>query len=236
MDVLISLYNIKKRFGEVTVLKGIDLQIRKGEIFGLLGPNGAGKTTLIRSLLSLIKTDEGLVEFKGSPRTDQDIQECFGFLPENFFPPRNLKARELLEILGWGFGLTSGRVDSLLELVGLRDQGSKYIRAYSRGMIQRLGLAVALLKDPEVLVFDEPTLGLDPLGQRQVLGLLRQLNQKGKTIFFSSHILSQIEKLCSRIGIIHQGSISFVGTVGEVLQKHSTDSLDEAFLRQVSPN
>lgn len=235
MGELIALHNIKKRFGKTTVLKGIDLTINQGEIFGLLGANGAGKTTLIRSLLGLININEGSVEFEGKPRTSRDIQEHFGFLPENFLPPKNLQAGELLSMLGWGFGLKAKDVDSLLELVGLAAQKHQYIRTFSRGMIQRLGLAVCLFKKPQVLILDEPTLGLDPLGQRDILSLLSELSREGKTIFFSSHILSQIEKLCSHIGVIHQGAISFVGTVKEVLLKHNAVSLEEAFLKQVGP-
>ena len=137
MNNFIELSKIIKCFAKTAVLKSVDLTIRQGEIFGLLGVNGAGKTTLIRSLLGLIKTNSGSVSFKGLPRTDKDVQEYFGFLPENFFPPKNLKALELLKILGWGYGLSSARVEGLLEDVGLKEHRNKYIGAFSRGMIQR---------------------------------------------------------------------------------------------------
>lgn len=229
-SVIISFHNIEKQFPEVTALQGLSLQIMQGEIFGLLGLNGAGKTTLLRCLLGLIKPNFGEIFFKGNPLGDGDIQKNFGFLPENFQPYGNLTGRELLRILAWGLGLSSAHVDSLFEQTGLSHQKDKYIRAYSRGMIQRLGLVIALLKNPEVIILDEPTIGLDPLGQSQILGLLKELNQKGKTVFFSSHTLSQVEKVCQRIAIIHCGRIVFVGKTEELLKKHNSTSLEEAFL------
>ena len=233
MYPLISLENIKKQFGQSLVLEDISLRINQGEIFGLLGLNGAGKTTLIRCLLGLLKVNNGSISFKGRSLRPQDVRENFGFLPENFSPPQNLKAGEFLRILGRGLGAKTNQVDRLLELVGLKEHSRKYIKAFSRGMIQRLGLAVCLLKDPEVLILDEPALGLDILGQRQVLELISGLNQQGKTVFFTSHILSQIEKTCARIGIIHRGRISFSGSAEELTRKHNVPGLEEAFLREI---
>lgn len=233
MASLISFQKINKRFGKTLVLTHIDLEIEKGEIFGLLGPNGAGKTTLLRCLLGLLEVSKGAIFFKGKHLENKDIQKEFGFLPENFLPPQNLKAVEFLKILSGGLKQNSRRVDSLFELVGLDKHKNKYIKMYSRGMIQRLGIATALLKDPEVLVLDEPTLGLDPLGQRQILRLLVALNKEGKTIFFSSHIISQIEKVCTRIGVIHHGKIKFVGSITELIAEHNVSGLEDAFLREV---
>ncbi|MDD3296535.1 MAG: ABC transporter ATP-binding protein [Candidatus Omnitrophica bacterium] len=233
MTKIITLQGIEKSFGKTKVLRGIDLDIYSGEIFGLLGVNGAGKTTLIRALLGLINIDSGKVKFQGRKRSFSDIHSQFGFLPENFLPPKNLKAIEFLSILGWGLGLKSKAVYGLLEQVGLSEHRNKYIKAYSRGMIQRLGLAVCLLKGPEVLVLDEPTLGLDPLGQAQVLELLHRLNKEGKTIFFSSHILSQMQGLCSRVGVIHSGVIKTISVVSDLLDKHKAKSLEEAFLKEI---
>jgi ABC-2 type transport system ATP-binding protein len=233
MAALIALNNIEKRFGKNLILKNINLEINKGEIFGLLGPNGAGKTTLMRSLLGLLKVNQGTFSFKGNVYQSQDIQKHFGFLPESFLPPKNLNAAEFLRILSWSFDLKAKDINSLFKLVGLWEHRKKPIRAYSRGMIQRLGLASCLLKDPEVVILDEPTLGLDPLGQKMVLNLLAELNKNGKTIFFSSHSLSQIEGLCTRIAIIHEGCIVFVGTVEELFRKHNVSSLEAAFLEEV---
>ncbi|MBI4846614.1 MAG: ABC transporter ATP-binding protein [Candidatus Omnitrophica bacterium] len=233
MSVLICFKNLKKNFGSTEVLKGINLDLEQGEIFGLLGPNGAGKTTLLRCLLGLLKIQQGNIYYKDRQLTNKDIRFKFGFLPENFSPPKNLKAVELLNILSWGIVSQYNNTDSLLGLVGLLENKNKYIGAYSRGMIQRLGLACALLKDPQVLILDEPTLGLDPLGQRSMIELLKQLNGQGKTIFFSSHILSQIEKVCARVGIIDKGSLKFTGMVSEIIRKHKVLSLEDAFLKEV---
>lgn len=233
MQPLISFENIKKRFARTIVLEDINLQINKGEIFGLLGLNGAGKTTLIRCLLGLLRPSAGAIFFNSSALSANNIRKGFGFLPENFSPPLNLKAEEFLRILGYGLGARTKDVKRLLELVDLKEHSRKYLKTYSRGMIQRLGLAACLLKNPEVIILDEPTLGLDPLGQKQVLEMLSSLNQQGKTIFFSSHILSQLEKVCARIGIIHCGRIRFIGAAQEVIQKHNAFSLEEAFLREI---
>lgn len=230
---ILSCRNLSKHFGKVIALEDINLEIKQGEIFGLLGPNGAGKTTLLRCILKLINSSRGAIFFKDRFLLNRDIQENFGFLPENFQPPANLTGREFLKILGWALNLKTLQVDSCLEQVGLTEQKDKPIKAYSRGMIQRLGVAIALLKEPELIILDEPTLGLDPIGQSQILSLLINLNKQGKTIFFSSHILSQIEKVAHRIGIIHQGKLRFVGNVGEIMNKHNSPSLEEAFLREI---
>ena len=230
---LIVFQNIQKRFDKTVVLEDISFSLNRGEIFGLLGLNGAGKTTLIRCLLGLLKVNGGSISFQGRSLTPQDVRENFGFLPENFSPPQNLKAGEFLRVLGRGLGAKTNQVDRLLELVGLKEHSRKYIKAFSRGMIQRLGLAVCLLKDPRVLILDEPALGLDILGQRQVLELIGGLNQQGKTIFFTSHIFSQIEQTCARIGVLHQGRIKFSGPAKELTGKHNVSGLEEAFLREI---
>jgi len=232
---MLSCKRISKRFGNDTLaLEEVSLAVKKGEVFGLLGLNGAGKTTLLRCIVKLIEPTSGEIFFKTNPLLNQDIQRNFGFLPENFSPPPNLKAKELLEILTWGLNLNPARVNLCLEQVGLIEQRHKSISQYSRGMIQRLGLALALLKEPEIIILDEPTLGLDPLGQAQILSILVSLNKKGKTVFFSSHTLSQIEKVCHRIAIINQGRLRFVGDIAEITAKHRSHSLEEAFLKEVS--
>ncbi len=225
---------VSKRYGRATVLQGIDLAIQQGEIVGLLGANGAGKTTLIKCAMQLIKPTSGTILFRERPLVSQDIQQHVGFLPENFQPPGTLTANELLGLLAQGLGLPLARVEACLEQVGLREQTHKPIRAYSRGMIQRLGLAIALLKEPAVMILDEPTLGLDPLGQAQMLQRLLDLNAQGKTIFFSSHILSQIERVCHRIAVIQRGGLRFVGSVKEFIQKHQRATLEEAFLQEMT--
>ena len=230
---IVSLRNIEKSFGKISVLKDVSLSLYKGEIFGLLGPNGAGKTTFIRCLLGLLKINSGEIDFNGRRLSAEDVLDNFGFLPENFIPPRNLKAVEFIKILSWGLNHKAKDADYLLEIVGLKEHKNKYIKTYSRGMIQRLGLAVCLIKEPKVIVLDEPTSGLDPIGQRDTLNILSRLKEEGKTVFFSSHILSQIEKVCTRIGIINRGAIKFIGTAEEVMKKHSVSFLEEAFLKEI---
>lgn len=235
-SIILSVQQINRNFGKTLALDGVSLEIQKGEIFGLLGPNGAGKTTLIRCIMKLIRPTSGQILFKGGVFQEKDISQSFGFLPENFLAPALLSAAEFLRILAYGSAIKASRVDYYLEQVGLQEQRNKLIKGYSRGMLQRLGLAIALLKQPQVIILDEPTLGLDPIGQHQILGLLLELNRQGKTIFFSSHILSQIEKVAHRIAILHQGRLRFIGAIEELLAKHSSFSLEEAFLKEVAGN
>ncbi len=232
-DSLISIRALRKKFNGRGVLEDIHLEVKEREVLGLLGINGAGKTTLIRSILGLVKIDRGQILFKNQLLKPEDIHTHFGFLPENFLPPPHLKGREFLKIMAEGLKVDFKKVDYLLERIGLKESEEKYIKSYSKGMIQRLGLACALLKDPQVLILDEPTLGLDPLGQKQLLEILAEMNKLDKTIFFSSHILSQIEKICHRIAILHLGKIRFIGNIEEILKKHNTSSLEEAFLKEI---
>jgi ABC-2 type transport system ATP-binding protein len=231
---ILTCHNLYKYFGKFCALDNLNLEIKEGEIFGLLGANGAGKTTLLRCILTLLKLNRGKIYFKDKILQSKHIQQYFGFLPEAFQPPRNLTGCQLLNLLARGINLKASSVDSLLDEVGLSDRKNAKIKNYSRGMIQRLGIAIALLKDPEVLILDEPTLGLDPIGQTYMLELLKNSNSKGKTILFSSHILSQMEKICHRVGIIHKGKLKFVGSINEILTKYNTTSLEDAFLKEVS--
>ncbi|MDD4907942.1 MAG: ABC transporter ATP-binding protein [Candidatus Omnitrophica bacterium] len=232
MKEILSIEGLRKEFGTASILQGICLSINEGEIFGLLGLNGAGKTTLLRCLLGLLNFSQGKILFKKNPITQEDIHRYFGYLPEDFQPPLNLSAVELLDLLGRTLNKPAP-AEECLKQVGLLKEKDKKIRDYSRGMIQRLGLSLTLLKDPEVIVLDEPILGLDLIGQRQAFEILKGLNSKGKTIIFSSHLLSHIEKYCSRVGIIHGGVLRFTGKITELLGKHNTSSLEEAYLNEV---
>lgn len=225
--------HLVKAFRGRPVLQGLTLDIPDAAVFGLLGPNGAGKTTLIRCLLGLIASDSGSVTFKGSAVTHEHIRACFGFLPEDFQPPGQLTALELLGLLR-RFSAASLPADQVLEMVGLQEHRAKPLRWFSRGMVQRLGLAVALLKDPCMLILDEPTLGLDPVGQVDMLELLRQLNRQGKTVFFSSHILSHVEQAADRIALIERGKLLYAGTAQGLRQTYGGDSLEDAFLCAVN--
>ena len=227
---------LEKRFGRVAALRGIDVELESGELFGLLGANGAGKTTLLRCLLTQLTPDAGELRFHDAPLTPRHVQASFGFLPEQFQPPGHLTGEELLVEFAWGLRIERAGVHALLARVGLMAQRAKRIAAYSRGMLQRLGLAMAIVKDPEVLILDEPMLGLDPVGQHQLLSLLRELRARHTTVLLSSHTLSHVERACDRIGVMNEGALVFVGTVEAFLQRHQTRSLEEAFLRQVEPH
>lgn len=230
-EQILSVRGLTKNFGRFSCLCDINLAIREGEIFGLLGPNGAGKTTLIKCIFKLLKTIKGEVLYKDNPLEFSDIHQHFGYLPENFMPPRELNGEEFLQILGQGLRVTHSAVSLLLREVDL--DAKKKVKKYSKGMVQRLGLATALLKNPEFIILDEPTGGLDPVGQSKILNLLKNLNSSGKTILFSSHDLFHVQRICDRIGIIHQGKIKFTGTIQELLQKNGCDSLGSAFLKEV---
>jgi ABC-2 type transport system ATP-binding protein len=221
MDVLV-VENVKKSFrGDMSlrsreVLHGVSFSVRLGEILGFLGPNGAGKTTTIKVVLGLIRPDSGRVTVFGRPVTEQSVMSHIGFLPEMpyFFP--HLSLREFLTFCGRmsgmnGASLTS-RVGRVTEMVGLQRSLGQRLKDFSKGMIQRAGLAQAILHDPDLLILDEPFSGLDPLGRITVRDILADLKARGKTIFFSSHILPDMEALCDRTCIIRDGMI--VRTVG----------------------
>ena len=219
-----------KRFGSIPVLTDISLTVERGELFGLIGLNGAGKTTLIRCLVNLLRPTTGTITFNAHRLTPDDVLQQIGYLPEAFQPPLNLTASELLRCLGCS-GTTSP--ETLLARVGLSAQRHRRVRTYSRGMVQRLGLAIALMKDPQLLILDEPFLGLDVVGQRDLLKLLRELNRLGKTVIFSSHGLFQVEQCAQRIGVLHQGTLRFAGPVPAFVRERRAGSLEEAFFTEV---
>jgi len=232
-NIAIAIKGITKKYGRVEALRGVTLSAKEGEVFGLLGINGAGKTTLMRIILGLLKADSGEVDFLGKPLSAGAIRDNFGFLPESFLPPPNLKAKEFLSIIAMQAKLPADTAKTI-ELVGLKDHAHKYIKNFSRGMIQRLGLACALVKNPKILILDEPTLGLDPLGQSAILKIIADLQHEGRTVFFSSHILSQMERVCGRIGIINHGRIVFEGNCEEIKRRHNAAYLEDAFVKEVT--
>ncbi len=228
-SISLKVDGLSKYFGKLCVINKISLKIYEGETFGLLGINGAGKTTLIKCILKLLNTAGGEILYKEKPLTLNDIYKRFGYLPENFLPPAELTGGEFLRTLSLSLHIPYDNVISILKKVEL--DSKKRIKNYSRGMIQRLGLATALLKNPEFIILDEPALGLDPVGQSKILTLLEGLNKQGKTIFFSSHNLIHIEKICIRIGILHHGKIKFTGTVKGLLDEQNSNSLEQSFLK-----
>jgi ABC-2 type transport system ATP-binding protein len=201
-------------------LRALHLTVEEGEIFGFLGPNGAGKTTTLKLLMGLIFPSAGSARILGRAVDDPSMKAQIGFLPEQPYFYDYLTARELLAYYGQLSGIDSRhrlrRVDEVLERVGLPDAGGVQLRRFSKGMLQRVGIAQSILHDPKVVFFDEPMSGLDPMGRREVRDLMVQLKKEGKTVFFSTHILSDAEALCDRVAIIHKGQLQGVGAVAEL--------------------
>jgi len=209
----------------VEAVKDLNLQIRPGEIFGLLGPNGSGKTTAIKMLLGLLYPTSGSV-FGKSP-TDVSVKSRIGFLPEESYLYRYLVASETLDYFGRLFRLPGRvrheRTERLLDMVGLKHEARRPVGEYSKGMARRIGLAQALINDPEFLILDEPTSGLDPIGARQIKDVIRELGRKGKTILLSSHVLADVEDVCDRVIILYGGREMASGNIGELLaEEHRT--------------
>ncbi len=201
-------------------LHPLNLTVEEGEIFGFLGPNGAGKTTTLKLLMGLIFPTAGSARILGMAVNDPRMKAQIGFLPEQPYFYDYLTARELLEYYGQLSGIDAKhraqRVDEVLQRVGLPESGGVQLRKFSKGMLQRVGIAQAILHDPKVVFFDEPMSGLDPMGRREVRDLMAQLKQEGKTVFFSTHILSDAETLCDRVAVIHQGELRGVGAVADL--------------------
>ena len=210
---------VKKK--KVRALDHLTLEVRRGEIFGFLGPNGAGKTTTLKLLTRLIYPTEGTARILGRPIDDVATRSRVGYLSENPYFYDYLSGRELLEYTAALFGVPREKArshsDELLDLVGLeREQADRQLRKYSKGMLQRIGIAQALVNDPEIVFMDEPMSGLDPIGRREVRDLLLSLRAKNKTVFFSSHILSDVEALCDRAAVLSRGKLVRCGTVQEL--------------------
>jgi len=219
----------------VKALEGLDFEITQGEVFGFLGPNGAGKSTAIKILLNLIYPDSGSAYILGSDVNDKNIRKHVGYLPENPYFYDYLTAEELLWFAGSVSGMEKNKIrassDELLAKVNIEQARTRQIRTYSKGMVQRVGLAMALIHDPQVIILDEPMSGLDPIGRKMVGDLILELKSKGKTVFFSSHILTDIERFCDRAGIIVNGKLRLAGHLDKLLENNAT--LEEVFLREV---
>jgi ABC-2 type transport system ATP-binding protein len=211
----------RRRRGRVRALDGLDLSVRAGGVFGFLGPNGSGKTTTIRCLLGLARPSAGhcLVFGAESPRELPAVVGRIGALVESPGVNPGVSGRDALAVLATTAGIGRRRVNATLELVGLLDRADDPIRGYSLGMRQRLGIAIALLKDPELLVLDEPANGLDPAGIREVRELVRQLGDEGRTVFLSSHLLGEVEQVCDEVAIVSAGRTIAQGAVSDVLAR-----------------
>ncbi len=201
-------------------LKSLNLTVNSGETFGFLGPNGAGKTTTLKLLMGIIFPTAGSAMILGKDCLDPEVKRKIGFLPEQPYFYDYLSAPELLDYYAQLSGVPKAerkrRIGELLERVGLGDVGNKHLRKFSKGMLQRVGIAQAIVHDPEVIFLDEPMSGLDPLGRHEVRELIQGLKDAGKTIFFSTHILSDAEALCDRVAVIHKGELRGVGVVNDL--------------------
>ncbi len=225
---------------KVHALKGVTLQARAGEVFGLLGPNGAGKTTLIKILLGVVSPTSGKASLFGEAAGSRIARSRIGYLPETLRVDRHHTARSALKFYGrlssMGNRQIEKRSDELLELVGLRGRDRESLKRFSKGMNQRLGLAQALIHDPDLLVLDEPTDGLDPVGRSEVRKVIERLSESGKTIFLNSHILHEVEVVCTRVAILADGEIRGAGTIDELAGGVTSDavSMDLVFDDQES--
>lgn len=219
--MIIETDNLTKMYGGKVGCSEICLTVGEGQIFGFLGPNGAGKSTLVKILVGLLFPSSGNARILGKPLGDRSVRRKIGFLPENFRYQDWLTGFELLSFHGSLYGLSgvekARRIPEVLGRVGLGAKGRQKIGSYSKGMQQRVGLACALLPDPDLIFLDEPTSALDPLGRREVREIMLELRKKGKTIFLNSHLLSEVEMICDRVAIINKGNIVKEGAMGKLL-------------------
>jgi len=243
MEYIIKLDNLTKEYEtgffrkkKVRAVEGISLSVRSGQIFGFLGGNGAGKTTTIKMLMSLLEPTSGTARILGQDISDFTMHRKIGYCPENPYFYDYLTPRELLSYFGELFevekGKTKDRAEDLLEKVGLEERDrSRQLRKFSKGMLQRVGLAQSLINDPEIVFLDEPMSGLDPMGRREVRELIASLRDQGKTVFMSTHILSDVEALCDEVAILRKGKLAASGTLDELLVSQAENQVFEIVLR-----
>src|SRR5437016_3812238 len=220
---IIETRNVAKDYGRIRALKGVSLNVERGEIYGLLGQNGAGKTTLIKILLAITKRTSGEARLLGQPAGSKAVRKRVGYLPEDHHFPDYHTGYSLLEFYGTLLEVPRRelrkRIPEMLELVGLKNRMHYKMRTYSKGMKQRVGLAQALLHDPELVFLDEPTDGVDPVGRREIRKILQQLKGEGKTIFLNSHLLGEVELVCDRVAILQRGEVICEGDIHELLEQ-----------------
>ena len=233
---VINIKQVVKRYGRQTVLAGVDLSIAEGEYFGLVGVNGAGKTTLIKCLLDFTRADSGSIEIYSSKSTIDSARERLAYLPEKFLAPYYLKGREFLEYMARLYK-TPFDLEKYRETAKMLDLDistlNKEARKFSKGMSQKLGLAACLMSGRDLFVMDEPMSGLDPRARAYLKRHLLALKQQGKTLFFSTHLLTDVEALCDKVAILHEGQVRFVGSPVECCRYYDTDDFEQAYLKCV---
>ena len=231
-DVVVNVQNLVKTFRDfwyrpkVHAVHMVDLSVSRGEVFGLLGPNGSGKSTIIKTILGLLRPSSGSVVVLQKPPSDVATKRNIGYLPEESYLYKFLTPRETLDFYAQLFHMKSSerknRIEQLLDMVGLSHAADRPVGEFSKGMARRIGLAQALINDPELIVLDEPTSGLDPIGCRQMKDLLLTLAARGKTIILSSHLLADVEDVCNRVAILYNGEIQACGRVSELLEEQES--------------
>ncbi len=241
-EAVIQTRNLSKTYRDfwgrpkVKALNSLTLDVQKGEIFGLLGPNGSGKTTTLKLLLGLLFPSDGEVSVLGKPAHEVTKNERIGYLPEESYLYRFLNADETLDFYGKLFNMTAAtrreRRDQLIEMVGLQHARRRQLKEYSKGMTRRIGLAQALINNPELVLLDEPTSGLDPLGTRDMKDLILKLKSEGKTVVMSSHLLADVQDVCDRIAILYAGELKVVGNVKDLLESREETQIMSS---QLSP-
>ena len=243
METIVETRNLRVEFrakdspqGKKVAVNDLNLQVQAGEVFGFLGPNGAGKTTTMNVLLGFVNATAGAAYLFGVNVQEPIARQRIGYLPELTYYYKFLTAEELLRFYARIFGLPRGetdrRIDQLLKLVELDHARKRPIKTYSKGMQQRVGLAQALINDPDLLILDEPTSGLDPLGRMKVREIIQRLKNQGKTVLFSSHELGEVETVCDRVAIIHQGQLKVQGRVADLVKEHQAN-LEQIFLKLI---
>ncbi len=220
---VIRVENLVKTYGAVEALRGVSLEVRPGEVFGLIGHNGAGKSTLIKILLGIVKSTDGNAELLGQPPGPAGIRRRVGYLPEDHQFPGYHTGYSLLDFYGQLYGLSrserKARIPKVLEVVGISKRMNTRIKTYSKGMKQRLGIASAIMHEPDVVFLDEPTDGVDPVGRREIRELMEKLKGEGKTVFVNSHLLGELELVCDRVAILERGEMVRSGTMAELTRQ-----------------
>lgn len=231
--LVIDLKGVEKRYGrKVHALKGVDLKVHPGEVFGLLGPNGAGKSTLVKCMLTVVRPTAATGNVLGQPLGDKPTLSRVGYLPEHARFPRHLTGRQVVEFFGAMAKMPKAeckkKAQELIDLVGAHDYADRKVGGYSKGMQQRIGIAQALVNDPDLVVLDEPTDGVDPVGRRDIREVLLAIKERGKTVFVNSHLLSELEMICDRVAIMVSGKVVQQGTIDELTidDKHYLIVLD----------